>query len=442
MIFKRKLYDKMLQWKEERKGKSALLIKGARRVGKSTLVEAFAQREYKSYILIDFSEENRRINTLFEDMSDLDFFFMHLQQETGITLYVRESVIVFDEVQLQPLARQAIKHLVKDGRYDYIETGSLLTLKKHVQNIVIPSEETRMNLYPLDFEEFLWATGYEAGMNFLRVFYEKKMPLGPSHRKTMRDLRLYMLVGGMPQAINTYLETHNLQQVDTTKREIIDLYDDDFRKIDPLGRASRMMRSIPGQLTTNARRYQITTALENRRTEGTDIVLADMEDSMVVNFAYHATDPNVGFGLSRDYNNFKMFFVDTGLFVTLAFRDKAFTDNIIYNQLLSDKLKANLGYVYENLVAQMLHTAGNELYYYTFPTGNGNKNYEIDFLLSRGNKIVPIEVKSSGYRTHKSLDTFCEKFPSRIGERILLYTKDYQKDGTTTCIPVYFTPFL
>lgn len=442
MIFKRKLYDKMLQWKEERKGKSALLIKGARRVGKSTLVEAFAQKEYKSYILIDFSEENKRINTLFEDMSDLDFFFMHLQQETGTTLYVRESVIVFDEVQLQPLARQAIKHLVKDGRYDYIETGSLLTLKKHVQNIVIPSEETRMNLYPLDFEEFLWATGYEAGMNFLRVFYEKKMPLGPGHRKTMRDLRLYMLVGGMPQAINTYLETHNLQQVDTTKREIIDLYDDDFRKIDPLGRASRMMRSIPGQLTTNARRYQITTAMENRRTGGTDIVLADMEDSMVVNFAYHATDPNVGFGLSRDYNNYKMFFVDTGLFVTLAFRDKAFTENIIYNQLLSDKLKANLGYVYENLVAQMLRTAGNELYYYTFPTGNGNKNYEIDFLLSRGNKIVPIEVKSSGYRTHKSLDTFCEKFPSRIGERILLYTKDYQKDGATTCVPVYFTPFL
>lgn len=442
MIFRRKLYDKMLQWKQERNGKSALLIKGARRVGKSTLVEAFAQQEYKTYILIDFSEENKKISTLFEDISDLDFFFLHLQQETGVTLYERQSVIVFDEVQLQPLARQAIKHLVKDGRYDYIETGSLLTLKKHVQDIVIPSEETRMNLYPLDFEEFLWAIGHESGLNFLRMFYDKKLPLGPSHRNTMRDLRLYMLIGGMPQAINTYLETNHLQQVDNTKREILDLYDDDFRKIDPLGRASRMMRSIPGQLTTNARRYQVTTAMESRRTEGTDIVLADMEDSMVVNFAYHATDPNVGFGLSRDFDNYKMFLVDTGLFVTLAFRDKSFTDNIIYNQLLSDKLKANLGYVYENLVAQMLRAAGNELYYYTFPTEKGNNNYEVDFLLSRGNKIVPIEVKSSGYKTHKSLDTFCKKFPSRIGERILLYTKDYQKDGATTCVPVYFTPFL
>lgn len=432
----------MLRWKEERKGRSALLIKGARRVGKSTLVETFAQQEYKTYILIDFSEENKKINALFEDMSNLDFFFMHLQQETGVTLHERESVIVFDEVQLQPLARQAIKHLVKDGRYDYIETGSLLTLKKHVQNIVIPSEETRMNLYPLDFEEFLWATGNEAGLKFLRMFFEKKIPLGPSHRKTMRDLRLYMLIGGMPQAINTYLETNNLQQVDTTKREILDLYDDDFRKIDPIGRASRMMRSIPGQLTTNARRYLITTAMESRHTEGTDIVLADMEDSMVVNFAHHATDPNVGLGLSRDYKNYKMFLVDTGLFVTLAFRDKSFTENIIYNQLLSDKLKANLGYVYENLIAQMLRTAGNELYYYTFPTGNGNKNYEVDFLLSRGNKIVPIEVKSSGYKTHKSLDEFCKKFPSRIGERILLYTKDYQKDNVVSCLPVYFTPFL
>lgn len=426
MVFKRKLYGKMLQWKEERKGKSALLIKGARRVGKSTLVEAFAKQEYKSYILIDFSEENRKINALFEDMSDLDFFFLRLQQEAGITLYERQSVIVFDEVQLQPLARQAIKHLVKDGRYDYIEIGSLLTLKRHVQNIVIPSEETRMSLYPLDFEEFLWAIGNEVGLDFLKVFFDKKMPLGASHRKTMRDMRLYMLVGGMPQAVNCYLETNNLQQVDAVKREILDLYDDDFRKIDPLGRASRMMRSIPGQLTSNARRYQVTTAMENRRTEGTDVVLADMEDSMVVSFAYHANDPNVGFGLSRDFDSYKMFLVDTGLFVTLAFRDKAFTENVIYNQLLSDKLSANLGYVYENLVAQMLRTAGHELYYYTFPAGNGNKNYEIDFLLSRGNKIVPIEIKSSGYKTHRSLDVFCEKFSSRIGERILLYTKDYQ----------------
>ncbi|MBQ9864692.1 MAG: ATP-binding protein [Bacteroidales bacterium] len=442
MIFRRKLYNKMLRWKEDRHGESALLIKGARRVGKSTLVEEFARREYRSYIMIDFSVRNNTVDALFKDMSDLDFFFMRLQQEMNVTLHERESVIVFDEVQLQPLARQAIKHLVKDGRYDYIETGSLLTLKKNVQNILIPSEETRLTLYPLDFEEFLWATGNEVGLKFLPAFREKKVPIGGGHRKMMRDLRLYMLVGGMPQSIETYNETNNLQQVDAKKREILELYDDDFRKIDPLGRASHMMRAIPGQLNSNARRYKISSAIESRRTEGTDTVVADMEDSMVVNIAHHANDPNVGLGLSRNEGYYKMYMVDTGLFVTLAFWDKDFTDNIIYNQLLSDKLAANLGYVYENLVAQMLLAAGNRLYYYTFPTDNEKHNYEIDYLLSRGNKIVPIEVKSSGYRTHKSLDLFCEKYSSRIGERILLYTKDYQQDGPTTCLPVYFAGLL
>ena len=432
----------MLRWKEDRHGESALLIKGARRVGKSTLVEEFARREYRSYIMIDFSVRNNTVDALFKDMSDLDFFFMRLQQEMNVTLHERESVIVFDEVQLQPLARQAIKHLVKDGRYDYIETGSLLTLKKNVQNILIPSEETRLTLYPLDFEEFLWATGNEVGLKFLPAFREKKVPIGGGHRKMMRDLRLYMLVGGMPQSIETYNETNNLQQVDAKKREILELYDDDFRKIDPLGRASHMMRAIPGQLNSNARRYKISSAIESRRTEGTDTVVADMEDSMVVNIAHHANDPNVGLGLSRNEGYYKMYMVDTGLFVTLAFWDKDFTDNIIYNQLLSDKLAANLGYVYENLVAQMLLAAGNRLYYYTFPTDNEKHNYEIDYLLSRGNKIFPIEVKSSGYRTHKSLDLFCEKYSSRIGERILLYTKDYQQDGPTTCLPVYFAGLL
>ena len=442
MIFKRKLYEEMLLWKQEQNGKTALLIKGARRVGKSTLVEEFAKKEYKSYILIDFSEKNKRIDALFDDISDLDFFFMRLQQETHKNLHERNSVIIFDEVQLQPLARQAIKHLVKDGRYDYIETGSLLTLKRNVQNILIPSEETRLTLYPLDFEEFLWATGKETGLSILRLFYEKHIPLGASHRNTLRDLRLYMLVGGMPQAINTYLETNNLQQVDNTKRNILALYDDDFRKIDSTGQASRMLRAIPSQLTTNARRFQISTAIDGRKTDDSETIIADMEDSMVINLAYHCNDPNVGLALSRSSKNYKMFLADTGLFITLAFRDKKFTENLIYNKLLSDKLEANLGYVYENLVAQMLRTAGNELYYYTFPTENEKHNYEIDFLLSRGNKLMPIEVKSSGYKTHKSLDVFCEKFSSRIGERILLYTKDYAKDGQTTCTPVYFTPFL
>lgn len=440
MMFKRKLYDEMLRWKQERQGSTALLIKGARRVGKSTLVEDFAKREYKSYVLIDFSHVSKQLNSLFEDINDLDFFFLRLQQETHTTLYNRNSVIIFDEVQLQPLARQAIKHLVKDGRYDYIETGSLLTLKKNVQNILIPSEETRLTLYPLDYEEFMWATGKDVGLSILKQFWDKKIPLGQAHRQQMRDMRLYMLVGGMPQAVNAYIKSNNMQQVDAVKREIIQLYDDGFRKIDASGRASRLFFNIPGQLAKNASRYKISTAIE-RKNSDVNSIIADMEDSMVISIAYHADDPNVGFGLSRNMDYYKLFLGDTGLFITLAFWDKKYTENVIYDKLLSDKLAANLGYVYENLVAQMLRAAGHSLYYYTFPDGN-NHNYEIDFLLSKGNKIVPIEVKSSGYLTHKSLDEFCKKFSSRVGTRFLIYTKDFYRDGETDCIPVYCTGML
>lgn len=441
MIFKRKLYEKMLQWKRERNGSTALLIKGARRVGKSTLAEEFAKKEYKTYILIDFAHVNKRISDLFEDMSDLDFFFMRLQVETGITLYERESVIIFDEVQLEPAARQAIKYLVKDGRYDYIETGSLLSIKKNVQNIVIPSEETRVTLYPMDFEEFYWALGNETTFTILRKLREMKRPLEGSHRKVMRDLRLYMLVGGMPQAVDTYLRTNNMQFVDAQKREIIELYKDDFNKIDPTGRASLLFAAIPAQLSSNAGRYQVSGVIENQDAQRVATVVADMADSMTISLSYHVNDPNVGMPLSQNIHRYKMFVVDTGLFVTLAFWDKDYTENIIYSKLLSDKLDANLGYVYENLVAQMLRTAGNELFYHTFPDAN-NHNYEVDFLLSRGNKLLPIEVKSSGYKTHKSLDKFCEKFSSRIGERYLVYTKDYQKDEETIYLPVYMTGLL
>lgn len=442
MIFKRKLYDKMLQWKEERNGSTALLVKGGRRVGKSTLIEEFAKNEYQSYILIDFSETSKEISELFENMMDLNYFFFRLQNLFHVTLIERKSVIIFDEVQLQPLARQAIKHLVKDRRYDYIETGSLLSIKKNVQDILIPSEETRMTLYPLDFDEFRWATGDDATPEFMRQAFEMKRPMGQAvHRKWMRDLRLYMLIGGMPQAVDTYISTNNLQQVDDKKREIIMLYDDDFRKIDASGIASRLFMDIPAQLSSNANRYMISSAIESRATETTNTIIKDMVDSMVVNLTYHANDPNVGLGLTKDYTKYKMFMSDTGLFITLAFWDKDYTENTIYDKLLSDRLSANLGYIYENLVAQMLTASGNSLYYYTFPDGN-NHNYEVDFMLSRGNKIVPIEVKSSGYKTHKSLDNFCAKYPSRIGNRILLYTKDYQQDGSTTCLPIYYTQLL
>ncbi len=433
----------MLRWKEARKGTSALLIKGARRVGKSTLAENFARKEYKSYILIDFSKTSKQVDALFEDMMNLDMFFFQLQNIFGVKLHERKSVIIFDEVQMQPLARQAIKHLVKDGRYDYIETGSLLSIKKNVENIVIPSEETRLTLYPMDYDEFCWATGDTVSSEFLRQAFEMKHEAGNAvHRKWMRDLRLYMLIGGMPQAVDAYNKTNNLQEVDNIKREILQLYDDDLYKIDSTGRASQLFAAIPGQLSNNAGRYQVSSVLENQNAERVSSVVADMVDSMVINLSFHANDPNVGLGMSKDLYRYKMFVGDTGLFVTLAFKDKSYTENLVYQKLLSDKLNANLGYVYENLVAQMLKANGNELFYYTFPTENGKHNYEIDFLLSRGNKICPIEVKSSGYRSHKSLDVFCDKYSSRISDRILLYTKDYQQDGETTCMPVYFTQFL
>lgn len=442
MIFKRKLYQKMLLWKNRRNGSTALLIEGARRVGKSTLVEEFAKNEYKSYILIDFSDASRKINALFEDMHDLDFFFLSLQNVTGVSLVKRESVIVFDEVQFNPRARQAIKHLVKDGRYDYIETGSLISIRKNVQDILIPSEEESLTLHPMDLDEFYWATGKEVVAEQLRQAFEMKRPMGDAvHRKWMRELRLYMLVGGMPQAVDAYLKYNDLREVDDAKRNILSLYDNDFIKIDGSGRASKIFSAIPSQLNNNASRYQMGSVIENQTAERLAETVFDIQDSKAAVMAFHVTDPNVGMGMFKDYSRYKMFMADTGLFVTLAFKNKPYTENIIYQKLLSDKLEANLGYVYENLVAQMLHTAGHDLFYYTFPAEH-NHNYELDFLLEKGGKMVPIEVKSSGYKSHKSLDAFCEKFSQRIGNRILLYTKDYHKDQQTECLPIYFAGML
>ena len=442
-IFKRKLYDKMLQWKLERNGSTALLIKGARRVGKSTLAEAFAQKEYESYILIDFTEASQDVRDLFNDISDLDNLLFQLQFHYQKRLFPRKSAIIFDEVQNCPMARQAIKKLVKDGRYDYIETGSLISIKKNIQGIRIPSEETRMTLYPMDYEEFRWALGDEVTIPMLKDAFESKRHFGDGlTRKLLRDFRLYMLVGGMPQAVNTYLDTNNLSLVDEVKREIIELYADDFRKVDPTGKATRMFYAIPGQLNNNTSRYQISSVIEQGKQDRVEELLQDMEDSLVVLFSRHANDPNVGMFLHEDSKKYKMFMNDTGLFITLAFRDKDVTENVIYQKLLSDKLSADLGYVYENVVAQMLKAAGNELFYYTWPTESGKHNYEIDFLLSRGNKICPIEVKSSGYKSHASLDAFFRKFPDRILYRYLVYTKDFRKDGDIQMLPVFLTMFL
>ena len=443
-IFKRKIYERMLRWKKESDGKTALLIKGARRIGKSTIVEAFARKEYASCIIIDFSIADEAVKELFSYISDLNYFFLRIQSLFNVSLHERKSVIVFDEVQLYPPARQAIKHLVKDRRYDYIETGSLLSIKKNVKGIVIPSEETRMAMYPLDFEEFLWAIDKSQTYELIRYSYQNFKPLGDAvNRDLMRNFRLYMLVGGMPQAINAYLESNDFSAIDAVKRNILELYMDDFRKIDSTGRASRLFASIPAELSRNTIRYKMGSVIEHATAARFSELLMDMADSMTVNFAYHANDPNVGFSLHADYDCFKMFLADTGLFVTLAFMDRDYTENVIYRKLLSDKLSADLGYVYENVIAQMLKSAGNELFYYTFKEetlkeeNRTVRNYEIDFLLSRKDKICPIEVKSSGYNSHKSLDKFQEKYSARILSKYLLYTKDLRKDKDLFCLPVY-----
>lgn len=441
-VFRRKLYDRMLQWKKERDGKTALLIKGARRVGKSTIAEVFARKEYESYILIDFSRASQEVKSLFNDLMDLDYIFFRLQAIYNVILKERHSVIIFDEVQLCPLARQAIKHLVKDRRYDYIETGSLISIRKNTKDIIIPSEETRLEMHPMDYEEFCWAIGDNATFLLLRQFYERKMKFDQALRKSMRDFRLYMLIGGMPQAVNEYIDTNNLSLVDARKREIIELYFDDFLKIDPTGRASQLFKAIPSELSKNTSRYQIGSVLSDSERKNIHEVITDMKDSMVVNFAYHANSPSVGFSLHSDEEQYKMFVGDTGLFVTLAFWDKDITENIIYQKLLTDKLSADLGYVYENVVAQMLVASGNKLYYHTWQSETSNHNYEVDFLLSKGSKIWPIEVKSSGYSTHKSLDEFCRKYSQWVTERYLIYTKDYRKEQETTLLPVFLTPFL
>lgn len=442
-MFRRKIYSKMLEWKQESDGRTALLIEGARRIGKSTVVEAFARNEYESYIMIDFAKASKQIRTLFEDVSDLNYLFLQLQLQYKVDLHERNSVIIFDEVQLCPMARQAIKALVEDHRYDYIETGSLISIKKNVKDILIPSEERKISMYSMDYEEFLWAIGDETTFSLLKKCFEMNQGLGDTmNRKQLRQFRLYMLVGGMPQAIATYIETNNLRKVDEIKRDILNLYEADFAKIDSTGRLAMLFDAIPAQLNKNASRFQAGSVLDGEKPDKILELIAELKDSKTVLVSYHANDPNAGMSNTRDLSRFKLFLSDTGLFVTLMFKDKDFTENEIYEKLLSDKLGVNLGYLYENIVAQCLAANGNELYYHTILNEKSKHNYEIDFILARKNKIVPLEVKSSGYKTHKSLDVFTEKFSDRILKRYLIYTKDMSKDQDIICIPPYMIPFI
>lgn len=443
MTFKRKIYDKFLEWKKNSDGKTALLVEGARRIGKSTIVEEFAKNEYESYILIDFTKASKEVLNLFDDISDLNYIFLRLQLIYHKELHQRKSLIIFDEVQFCPKARQAIKHLVADHRYDYMETGSLISIRKNVKDILIPSEERQVQMYPMDFEEFKWALGDTVTIKLLRESFEKYQPLGDDlNRRMMRDFRLYMLVGGMPKAVSTYIETNNLRLVDEEKRDILRLYESDFMKIDSTGKAAMLFKSIPSQLEKNASRYQVSSVLENQRNSTVLELISEMESSKTVLVSYKSDDPNAGLTRTKDLENFKLFVCDTGLFTTMLFMDKDFTENIIYEKLLSDKLSVNLGYLYENVVAQILKANGNSLFYYTFLDEKSRHNFEIDFLLARNNKVCPIEIKSSGYKTHASLDAFSEKYSSRILNKYLVYTKDLGKDKDVFSVPVYMTMFL
>ncbi len=442
-MYRRKIYDSLLAWKSESNGKTALMIEGPRRVGKSTIVKEFAKNEYESFILIDFYKASNDTKVLFDDLSDLNYIFLQLQLTYHVSLKERKSAIVFDEVQLCPKARQAIKALVEDGRYDYIETGSLISIHKNVKDILVPSEERKIKMYPMDFEEFRWALGDDVTVPMLRKLYEERKPLGQvAHRKIMRDYRLYMLVGGMPQAVESYIQKNDFSEVDAVKRDILNLYEDDFFKIDPTGKLSMLFDAIPAQLNSNASRYKVSSVLSTSRAKDILEEIAELKDSGTVLVSYHANDPGIGMSQNKDLSRFKLFTADTGLFVTLIFKDGKYTDNDIYSRLLNGRVQTNLGCLYENMVAQTLVANGHELFYHTFLNEASKHNYEIDFLVKDKKKVCPIEVKSSGYKNHSSIDAFSKKFSSRISRKILTYTKDYQKDENIEYLPIYMMQFL
>ena len=441
MIFKRKAYDELINWKKNYADNYAVLLEGARRVGKSTIAENFGENEYKSYILIDFSRNDDNIIKCFDDIGNLNLFFLRLQAETGITLYEHESLIIFDEVQLFPKARQAIKHLVKDSRYHYLETGSLISIKKNVTDILIPSEEMKIQVYPMDYEEFCEAVGYNYSL--LRQIYKTGTPVGQAtNRKLMRDIRLYMAVGGMPQAVDAYIKGENFIKIDQVKRQIIALYEDDFKKIDSSGRISAMYHAIPAQLSKDLRKYRITSAIGKRNQTKMEELLHEMIDSKTVLPCYNATNPRVSLSNTKDFSSYKLYLSDTGLFVTLMFIDRKETENEIYGKLLSDKLPANLGYLYENLVAQMINAAGRELYYHTWEKKESTHYYEVDFLISKNSKVSAFEVKSSGTGKHESINEFYKKFSANTDNIYLLSQKDTITEEMLKKRPIYLTPFL
>ena len=440
-MFKRKATEKLRMWKEKYSSKYAVLLEGARRVGKSTIAESFAKENYKSYILIDFSNVTEEVLRIFDDISNLDVFFLQLQSVTSTKLYERESVIIFDEIQLAPKVRQAIKHLVKDGRYDYIETGSLISIKKNVKGIVIPSEEMKISVYPMDYEEFCWATGKD--YSILKKIDECNKKIGQAtNRVLMRDFRIYMAVGGMPQAVEAYINKNTFQEIDVIKKMIIQLYKDDFRKIDPSGRLSMMYDAIPSQLALGKTKYYLRTALNKRISKKDENLLYELIDSKTVLICNNVSQPNISLNLTKNIDTYKLYISDIGLFTTMLFNNRAIISENIYNKLLSEKLEANLGYLYENAVAQIIKSNDFDLYYHTWHEEDKSHSYEIDFLVSSGNKIIPIEVKSSNINNHKSIVEFSKKYSSSVSRRILFSQHDISNDGMLEIKPLYLAPII
>lgn len=444
---KRKIYTRLLEWKEKDQGSSALLLDGARRVGKSYIVEQFGKKEYKSYILIDFAHLRREVRDIFEnDLDDFDLFFNKLSAYYRTTLYRRKSLIIFDEVQRFPEARQLIKYLVADGRYDYIETGSLISLRMNVENIVIPSEEEHIEMFPMDFEEFLWAMGDETTVPFLRECFEACRPMGQAiHKRVMNDFRQYILTGGMPQAIEAYRKQKNFEDADRIKKRILTLYREDVTKF-AKGYEAKVLSifdEIPSQLSKIEKKYKLSDVEKGARFRDYEDAFMWLAEAMIVNNCYNATEPTVGLAMSKEHSTRKCYMGDTGLLVTHCFMDEPFMDNELYRDILLDRLHVNEGMLMENVVAQELRAKGHKLYFYSRSDTNMRANHmEIDFLIRKKRKICPIEVKSGAYRAHSSLDKFRKKFKGRIGQPYILYTKDIMIKEDVIHLPVYMAMFL
>lgn len=450
MIFKRKVYEKLLKWKELSAGQSAVLLEGARRIGKSTIVEEFAKNEYDDYMILDFARESQDVrNNFVENMSDLDTFFRNLFLLKGKSLQGKKCVIIFDEVQLFPIARQSIKYLVADGRFEYIETGSLISIRKNVKDILIPSEEYRIKMYPMDFEEYLWALGDTVTVPVIQNAFVKRKALGDAiHRKIMKDFRTYMAVGGMPQAVEALVNGRTFEQIDFVKRNILNLYEEDLAKYDEENKekASIIYRTIPEQLENKNSHFKFSMVDKSARYQNYVDAVSFIAESMIGNECINVTKPEVVLELFADRSNFKLYMGDTGLLVTQIMKNREETDEDLYKALIIDKLGINQGMIMENMVAQMLRAAGHELYFHEYmympEEATKEKKYEIDFMTVKKKKICPIEVKSSNYMSHKSFDYLIQKYQLKMEDRYIIYTKDLKYEDGIMYIPIYMTMFL